>query len=385
MNQKNKLTMNIRIIAFALAIGLFASACGLFGHKPSGAADYPMIDSADIIKTTVIDTFRPSEKAIAFAVKEYFDAVQMLDSKKDAEASLPWFLNSIRIAPEPYKYQKYADALYATGRYKEASEIYQFCTERGPGNEGEARMGLARCMGMMGNDQVMWLLQGALQDFPFDVREIETDKAFEKIKDSEEFKVLMAKYILDDKGRKKALMAMFEKNFPKTALPYSIVQDSLYKFNEKQQLDGSYMIFIPDLVAANYPDEGYKSFEGMAKLDISPAFSTYIFRSLSYQGDTLRPVHHFLITIDQNDTMIAQQEIACGCTPLTIKTATIDSSGLIEVKEYARTWKNDPVYHGYKDNAITGQELKSTTYFEIDTSGHINAIKEKPVAADSKK
>jgi hypothetical protein len=129
-----------------------------------------------------------------------------------------------------------------------------------------------------------------------------------------------------------------------------------------------------------------KEYQYAAALPLSEDFKTLIYRTIDYSGeynvDTIFPVHQFVMTIDQDGSVIAEQEIACACSPLTIKTATIDSDGVIEVKEIAQTWKEDPLYKGYAGNEVVKQEVKSVTYFKIWKDGKIDK-KEKETAKEA--
>ncbi len=371
--------MKIKIALVVFLLSLMAGSCGYFRHKKaaSDTTDFPMLDSALIMKYDTVKVFFPSTDAIYYARKLYNDAVETLDKKKDAPASLPLFLRSLRIAPEQYKYLRYADALYASGDYATSSCVYFYFNSLDEENNSQALLGFAKSEAMKHNDYALEYLSHALAKYPFDVDEIKEDKAFERFHDKEEFKILMAKYKTDDASRKKALMAVFEKNFTLGTLPFSIPQYKLFK-HDGRHIDIRFADFISDLSEMEMGEETSSEFQYYARLNLSQDYKTFIYTKVHYQRDTLYPVHFFLMTVDLDDSLIAQQEIACGCSPFTLKSAMIDTAGVIEVKETEQTWKEDPLYKGYANNSIVKQELKSVTYYQVGEDGSIKLLGSKP-------
>jgi hypothetical protein len=146
-----------------------------------------------------------------------------------------------------------------------------------------------------------------------------------------------------------------------------------------RQIDFRYADFVDGMKDGQFSRAVERDYQYMAMLPISEDFRTFTYRAVDFNGDTLYPVHHYVMTVDQHDSVIASQEIACSCTPLTIKTATVDSTGLIEVKEIMQTWKEDPREKGYSGNEVVKQEVKATSFYQIAADGKINALKERPV------
>jgi hypothetical protein len=311
-----------------------------------------------------------------YAQKLFREAEDMRLNKKDPAESLPLYFTSIRLYPKGMTYLRYADALYAEKYYKTARAAYALSARDDKTLEGPGYLGQARCVAMLEDSNATEsYLRSALESYPYDPDEIKSDKAFEKYINSDWYKKILANNIKDPRSRKAALFALFEKGFPRTALPYSIPLDSVYE-SSYDEIDPSYMQFIPDLSGWSPMGSEANSFEYRASFSLSPLFHTFLYSRSYYKGDTLNPVRHFLITLDQNDTMIAQQEIACACSPMTLRSGDISKDGIIEVKEYARTWDKDPLYYGYRNNKITSQTLKSTTRYQIMADGKITEIKE---------
>ena len=113
----------------------------------------------------------------------------------------------------------------------------------------------------------------------------------------------------------------------------------------------------------------------MAQLELSPSYRSLVYRSVSNIGDTLQPVYEVLVTYGPGDSIVSQQEIACGCSAQTVKTCTVNADASIEVKEYYRTWKDDPEYHGYRGNQMLSQELKRTIRYTVKPDGRIEEVK----------
>ena len=372
--------MKIKLIAiFLLALSL--GGCKYFSHKAAPletAVNFPMLDSADIFIGNVVDNFSVSPDAVVYARKVYLNAIDMFVNKKDAKGSLPLFLQSIRISPEHFTYFKYAEALYADANYDMAEKAYQYLKYRDETMKADASLGMARCAGMTSDtSSTLMYLEEALQAYPYDVKELAKDKAFEKVKDHEVFKLLMTKYDSDEEHRTVALLKLFAKKFHKAGLPYSIPPDSLGKHTGKE-IDFRYAAFIEGMTDGQFSREVQKEYQYMAELDLSPVYHTFIYRTVNYNGDTIFPVHQFLLTVDSTGTTRGMQEIACSCSPLTIKTAEIDSNGVVEIKEIAQTWKEDPIYKGYAGNEIVKQEVKDVKYYMVMENGIIHALAQKP-------
>ena len=368
--------MKIRIATILTGLLLLIGACKYFKHNTDASTtvlNYPMMDSTDIFIPGKVNNFFPSADAIVYARKVYLNAIDLFVNKKDAKGSLPLFLQSLRIAPQAFPYFKYAQALYADGQYKVSREAYYQSARMDNSNTADAHLGAARCLSMLNDTaDALWNLEMALKEYPFDQKTIKEDKAFEKFIDMERFNIILAKYSGSDDDRENLLFNLFAKNFPLASLPYSILPDSVSRHDGKM-IDFRYADYIDGMADGQYSRSVQKEYQYMASLDLSPDFRTLIYRTVDYNGDTIYPVHYFVMTVDGNDSTIAQQEIACACTPLTIKTAMIDSDHVIEVKEIMQTWKEDPIYKGYAGNEVVKQEVKNTTYYKIWMDGQIEA------------
>jgi hypothetical protein len=239
-------------------------------------------------------------------------------------------------------------------------------------------LGRSRCYAMQ-NDTASGLssLEQALNEYPYDTKVIAEDKAFEKLKDIEQFKIIITKYNSSDDNRTHVLFTLFEKNFGKASLPYSIPPDSV-GIHTGKMIDFRYADFIAGMSDGQFSRTVEKVYQYTAALDLSSDYKTFIYRTLDYNGDSIFPAHQYIMTVDKDDKMIGQQEIACACSPLTIKTAVIDSDAVVEVKEIAQTWKEDPIYKGYAGNEVIKQEVKSVKLYQVMPDGKIEAIRQRP-------
>lgn len=377
--------MKNKIAAACLMFILLVGACTYFQHKKPDniVVNYPMLDSAKLFSSWEVNNFPLSPDAVVYARKLYMNAIDLFVNKKDVKASLPLFLQSLRIAPQAFCYFKYADALFADGQYELASHAYAMSSALDNTMRADGGLGESRCDAMKGDSSnAIRELENAMEIYPFDTKQIENDKAFDKIRGMEQFKIILTKYNVSDDNRAQVLFGMFQKNFEKATLPYSIPPDSVTNHNGRQ-IDFRYADFIKDMTDGAFSRTTERDYQYMASLDLSPNFKTFVYRTVDFNGDTIYPVHQFLMTLNDDDSMIARQEIACACSPLTIKSAVIDSDNVVEVKEIVQTWKEDPLYKGYAGNEVVKQEVKGVTLYHVNADGRIEQIKERAPKTDT--
>lgn len=368
--------MKIKAILTVTVLSAMLASCSFFKQKKADKEPvFAMIDSAQLFNRNVLDTFWATQEANTYARKLFLNAVDLSVNKKNPGASLSIFVKSLRINPDGDTYLKYGDALLALGNNKIAEEAYQTAMHVGDAYKAEAYYGLAKCSVADSNveDAMYWLAE-AFETFPFDKERIDNDKGFDPIRENEKFKIVLAKYLsISDEDKKARLLALFEKGFEKKLLPFNISVDSV-SIGNGNSIDYRYSDLIEDLNDGEFSREVSYDFQYVAKLDFSPDFKAFVYRKVDVVSDTLNPVHTFLVTMDTVGTVISQQEISCYCSPLTLKTCTIDEKGNVEVKEIVQTWKEDPIYKGYEGNEVLKQEIKGISYFTVDEEGNINSV-----------
>lgn len=365
--------MRIRYVIFAVALGAVMSACHNKKTADVDASQFETIDSTGILDNDLLKGFKPTDAAVKYAHGLYLKGVELLDKEHKAKESKPLLLMSIRYAPEPIKYLRYADACYAQGEYKLAESLYEYCEYNGD-LKGQGHLGAARCE-FMNHDTIRAMMDfgNALGAFPFEEKKILEDPVFSKVKDLEGFRITMAQYKKDPAQQRNAMLKLMIEKFPKASLPFSIGIDDVF-LHGKEGLDMPYGELLPDVYLQMEYNKNSRDVTPMARLDLSPAFHALVYRSVSLFPDTLQPVSEVLVIYGPGDSIMSRQEIACGCSPQTVKSCTVNADGSIEVKEYYRTWKDDPEYHGYKGNVMLSQELKKTMYYQVRADGHIVAV-----------
>ncbi len=366
---------NRKLLFAALVLSLSLSACKYFNRTPSDYSEntnYPMLDSADVFKYGTVRDFKPEPPASNYARRLFLNAIDIFINNKNAVGSLPVFLQSIRIDPQADSYLRYGDALFQAGQIAVATEAYNLSSMLGEGSTPEAHYGLAKCYAIKGDtDRIFYALETALMNFPFERTTIDNEKAFDAFRNHAEFSLLLAKYVEDETKRLPRLLALFEANFPKAALPYSIEPDSLNMAASGKSIDYRFSDLIEDLAEGEFDRDVSKDFQYVASFDVSPSFKTLLYRSVDVISETMNPVHYYLATINNDGELLFQQEVACFCSPLTLKTFTIDAQGKLEVKEILQTWKEDPIYKGYAGNEVVKQEVKEVKQYTITNTGEI--------------
>lgn len=363
--------MKKALSAIAVLSLVFIHACTSSQQKQAvEQVNYEMLDSASIYDYNTATKYVATAEAFTYAKKLYLNGVDEAFNKKNPEASLPLFLQSLRLQPDPYTYLRYGDALYDVGSYTQADEIYSvamYFTNKEV--EAEATYGQAKCNAQTDKiDGALYDLETALSLFPYEKEKIEDEKAFDKLRETEKYKIIMAKAFSDEDSRLKKLLAIFSANFPVATLPYIIGPDSLTVANGKT-IDYRYSLLLPALEEEGFSRDVGRDYQYVASVKLSPEYNSYIYRAVDYMADTMNPIHYTLINIDTTGTILGEQEVACFCSPLTIKTLSIAADGLIEVKEIAQTWKEDPIYKGYEGNSVEKQEVKEVKYFKAMSDG----------------
>jgi len=360
-------------LTFMLAVITGLAACKFFQNSKTSEqeeANFEMIDSADVFEYSVVRDFKPTLLAQTHARKLYFKAVEQCVNKKDARGSLSVFLQSLRIAPNHETYMKYGDALFAVDSFESARLSYIQASYLDKQLEGPASYGIARCFAMMGNTQsAIYNLESALELFPYEIEQLDKDAAFDAIRDLDVFKILIVKHVGNDEQRKVKLLNLFASNFPEVSAPFEIVDDSLLSAGGGNSIDYRYADFIPALEEAEFSREVGKDFQFIAQLSLQPDFKTLLYRAVDILGDTMNPVFYHAINIDSSGVVLDDMEIACFCSPLTLKKAVVSASGDIEIREVVQTWKDDPIYNGYAGNEVLKQEVKSVISFQITPNG----------------
>lgn len=338
--------------------------------------EYPMLDSASILVSDSVERWHPSGDAIVYARKVYLNAVDLWANKKDVKGSLPLFVRALRIAPEPVIYLHYAEALLQDTQYAQAaaaaSFVYQDSTLSADAAMVSARSGIH-----LGYTEYYDDLAFALSSGKFDVREVLDYPDFQVVRDREDFRILLTKYDFTNEQRRHALMGIFRKNFPKYDLPYAIGSDSL-RSRSLSQIDFLFDDIIPELggLTAKFSRMTEQTYQYVAMLPDRPGFYTFVYRSVNEIPTTqeealLPPMSYYLMTVDTLGKSIDKIDFACSCTPLTIATATIDTTGLIAVQSIRQTYKYNPTDSGYENNEVIKQEPKEIKYYRINSQGKI--------------
>ncbi len=338
--------------------------------------EYPMLDSANIWEYDKVAKWQPSGDAIVYAHKVYLNAADRYANQKDAKGSLPLFVRALRIAPEPVMYLHYSEALLQDTQYELAGLAATFAF-RDSTLSADAAMVAARADAHLDNMEFYANLAEALSSGKFDVKEVAAYSDFDRIRDDEDFKILLAKYDFTNEQRRHALLDLFRINFKHEELPFEIGPDSL-RVESNQEIDYMFDDLIPELggLTAAFSRNPEQTFQYVAALPSGPGFHTLVYRSVNYvamitDSMDLPPYTYYLMTIDTAGQNIDKIDLACACSPLHIKTAAIDTTGLIAVQSIRQTYRYNPIDSGYEHNEVIKREPTGTKYYRINSKGKI--------------
>lgn len=368
--------MNNHTIKIVTAILLlFIVSCNFFKSGNSSVNQLPhysMLDSALIFDYSAASSFEVTPEASAHARRIFLNAIDVFINNKNPEGSLPLFLESIRTEPASDSYLRFGDALLACKYYSDARKAYKMSASLTDNPAPDANLGVAKCMSLMGDTSMaISYLEMAFESFPFDKATIENDPAFSSLNSMPEFKLLIARYLEDEDARLPKLLALFARNFPEAELPFTIQPDSLMSYTWHSSIDYRFADLIPDLSEGEFDRDVSKDFQYYAALKLSEGYKTLIYSSVDMLSDTMNPVHIYMANINNDGELLFQQEIACFCSPLTLKSVEIGTDGKITIREIAQTWKVDPLYKGYSGNEVVKQEVQETKVYSITNTGEL--------------
>jgi len=352
---------------------LLLSNCNSTPKPAATVQSFAMLDSASLYIIDSVSNFEPTQDAIVEAKKLYLKAIDVAVNNKKPTESLSYFLNSLRIAPDAHTYIAYANALFDIERYTDARRTFwiTMAVFDSPEIDGSAYYGEAKCYAKLGDSEnAISDLKDALRIFPYSKETIDEESAFDDIRELEDFKFAMAESFSDEQEVKQRLLAIFDAGFAKYNLPYSITVDSL-PVSEGQSIDYHYASLVEELGEGEFSRDVSRDFQYVASLPLSPNYKSYVYRAVDMISENYNPVEYTLVNIDTLGNILSQQVIACSCSPLTLKAVTIASDGVIEVKEIAQTWKEDPLYKGYEGNQVEKQEVKDVKFFKAMADGTI--------------
>lgn len=374
---------NTAILLSITASLLLLVNCNSTPKPVATVQSFAMLDSASVYDTDSIRNFEPTSDAVVEAKKLYLKGIDVAVNNSKPAESLTYFLKSLRIAPDQYTYLAYADALFESESYELAKQTYTVAMYAYNGAEidGPAEYGSAKCEAMQGNiEDAINDLRNALSTFPFSKETVEEERAFDNLRETEQYKLAMAEVFSNEQELKQRLLTIFDAGFAKYNLPYSIGVDSL-PVSEGQSIDYRYASLVEELGEGEFSRDVSRDFQYVASLPLSPNYKSYVYRAVDMISENYNPVEYTLVNIDTLGNILSQQVIACSCSPLTLKAVTIAADGVIEVKEIAQTWKEDPLYKGYEGNQVEKQEVKGVTYYKAEANGEIVELEQRDASS----
>ena len=167
------------------------------------------------------------------------------------------------------------------------------------------------------------------------------------------------------KKDRSSLFASFKKEFPRVAVPYTVIQPN-HLFKKEAVLSYHYHVFIPGMIDPRYSREAIDEFSPVAVLASTGNYTLLLYVSRVQFMDTITSVT--LASFDPKGNLLDTLVFASSDTK-DFMSGTINADYKIKVLCFNKIWKNDPFEEGFENNYIIRRELVETRLYELDKTG----------------
>ncbi|MBC7488245.1 MAG: hypothetical protein H7282_16005 [Cytophagaceae bacterium] len=205
-----------------------------------------------------------------------------------------------------------------------------------------------------------------------DTVQLKNDPRINSIVVTDEYKsIILNARIEKEKGSPNALFELFKNAFPAsetTTLEINKEHVDLARYDQSISYD--FAAFIPEMENTEFGREVSHDYFYVAKVAETPLYTALVYRSMSFYGENMQPVHTTLVTFDTQGEIIAKKLISCECSAEKIKDAKIENN-IITIHDYKRKWEHPIDKVDFEDNKVIAYELKASIKYRIDNTGKI--------------
>lgn len=215
-------------------------------------------------------------------------------------------------------------------------------------------------------------LRGAFRNGFSDTLMIKNDTRLRGITSTEEYgEMLFNAQVQKEKGSPNALFELFKNAFPHSETASLEIDKNKVDMNAyDKSISYDFAPFIPEMENVDFGREVSHDYFYVAKVVETPVYTALVYRSMSFFGENMQPVHATLVTFDPQGEIISKKLIACECSAEKVKEAKIENN-IITIHDYKRQWEQPIDKVDFEDNKIKSYELIATIKYKIEDSGKI--------------
>ena len=162
----------------------------------------------------------------------------------------------------------------------------------------------------------------------------------------------------------------FKKGFKTAHFPVVIQRESFPKLGDREKISYRFGDFVSEMKSGGFSRRGPKPVYYFTMVDDNPRFTTAIYAVQERIMSPGAPYLFKLVTYDNTGKILHEKKVAGQMYNDDPEFAcTINSNMVIEIKSFKNIYKKDVNENGYQENKIDRQELVSTEYFKINSTG----------------
>lgn len=370
---------------FLTATLLMLAACGSKGNKPGPEENDTTHTTASITEGDLFSFDKVADyleannddKLKNSAKQKFHTAIDTYRNKKNPQESLAMFRESLTLYPTPNTYYEYGNALLDSKKYEDAVNAYHMAEKLNYSPLSKVLYNLACAYSLLEDEDAgLKYMQLSIEN-GYDNREhMLKDSDLDFIRKSERFREVYETSYGGATSPEAALFDLFESNFEKVSLPYSISLEKSQKLNTDNSIVYDFERFIPQMVNSEFSRDVGDDFFYIANLHQTEKYVALIYAGSMVYTD-YPPQYYYLTTYDPQKGKVIDQIDFAGLHYYgeEILEGSIGSDLTVEVKSYDPEWENDPEEYGYKNNKIINKNLTATVNYRIDEKGKIVASK----------
>lgn len=185
------------------------------------------------------------------------------------------------------------------------------------------------------------------------------------------YQSLIASNFGSDEKLNRLLFKAFVKYYPDLELPYTMSLDSARAFNYDKYIDYNFSTMIPGMNDGRFSRDVTNEYMYVGKFKIQSGFA-FVYKSYLALADTLNPVKTYIVTYDSTGHQLANDMVACFCSPTESSSLLINKDQSMNVVNYEIRWESDPLEKGYAGNKVLSTEEKNREIISIASDGKLD-------------
>jgi tetratricopeptide (TPR) repeat protein len=371
-----------------LMMAVFAASCSQTEKNYVARVKFQKLTEAEIFnKEMVYDVIFDSRESGNDSLKNqsrqlFLKGIDTFKNKKDPNAAVSMFRQSILIYPDAKTYYELGNALLeaksSSTAIKDAVESFEVARylDFQPASAVYYKLASANNV-LLKSDQsvgiysVVYNLENAFNSGFSDTATLLKDNNLRSIISTPEYKEMLSRVITKNgQGKDENVFSLFRKSFEVYEQPYEINFQNLDDMRNKQSISYDFARFIPEMQNTSFGRDVSHDFFYVAKVAETSSYTALIYSSISFWEADMQPVITKLSTYDNEGNLIATKVFAGQFSAEKVKTGKIKNNE-ITLQDYKRVWKQPIDKVPFDENEVDKYELKTTATFRIADNGEI--------------